>query len=92
LGDRREKIKDLLSLAQEYVRYSRQIENKAKQIERWGFMAMDALHIACAEAAKSDFFVTCDAQLVRKGEMNAGKLQVKIISLMEFVLKEVLRT
>jgi predicted nucleic acid-binding protein len=53
-------------------------------------MAMDALHIACAEAARSDFFVTCDDQLVRKGEMNAGKLRVRIISFMEF-LKEVFK-
>jgi hypothetical protein len=92
LSERREKIEDLLSLAQDFVHYSRQIEGRAKGLERWGIMGMDAIHIACAESARADFFVTCDDQLIRKGEMRGGKLEVRIISLMEFVSKEVLKT
>lgn len=54
-------------------------------------MAIDALHIACAEVAKADFFVTCDDLLVRKGTANNERLKVKIISLLEFVAKEVFK-
>ena len=50
--DRREKIRDLLRIASEYVRYSERLGNRAMEIEKMGFMAMDALHIACAETGK----------------------------------------
>lgn len=89
--DRREKIRDLLRIASEYVRYSERLENRAMEIEKIGFMAMDALHIACAEAVKSDFFITCDDLLLSRGKANKEKLTVTIISLMDFVSKEVFR-
>jgi predicted nucleic acid-binding protein len=81
LIDRRDKIEDLLKIASEYVRYSERLENRAEEIEKRGFMAMDALHIACAEAAKSDFFITCDDLLLRKGKANKDKLKVRIVGI-----------
>ena len=92
LIDRRDKIDDLLKIASEYVRYSERLENRAEEIEKGGFMAMDALHIACAEAAKSDFFITCDDLLLRKGKANKDKLKVRIVNLMEFFSEEVFKT
>lgn len=92
LIDRRDKIEDLLKIASEYARYSERLENRAEEIEKRGFMAMDALHIACAEAAKSDFFITCDDLLLRKGKANKDKLKVRIVGLMEFFSEEVFKT
>lgn len=92
LVDRRDKIGDLLKIASEYVRYTERLENRAEEIEKKGFMAMDALHIACAEAAKSDFFITCDDLLLRKGKANKDKLKVRIIGLMGFFSEEVFKT
>ena len=90
--DRRDKIEDLLKIASEYVRYSERLEDRADEIEKRGFMAMDALHIACAESAKSDFFITCDDLLLRKGKVHEAKLKVRIVGLMEFFSKEVFKT
>jgi len=92
LIDRRDKIGDLLKITSEYVRYSERLENRAEEIEKGGFMAMDALHIACAEASKSDFFITCDDLLLRKGKANKDKLKVRIVNLMEFFSEEVFKT
>jgi len=89
---RKDKISDLLKVAIKYVGYSEKLENRAKEIEKFGIMAIDALHIACAEMAKADFFVTCDDLLVRKGMANKERLKVKIIGLMEFLAKEVFKT
>jgi predicted nucleic acid-binding protein len=91
LIDRRSKIGDVLKITSEYVGSSERLGNRAEEIERMGFMAMDALHIACAETAKSDFFITCDDLLLRKGKTIKGKLKVTIMSLMEFVSKEVFK-
>jgi hypothetical protein len=89
--NRKDKIYDLLKVASEYVGYSKGLENRAKEIETFGIMAMDALHIACAELGKADFLVTCDDFLVRKGNALKGKLKVRIVNLMEFVAKEVFK-
>ena len=91
LIDRRDKIWDLLQIASEYVRFSERLESRAKEIEKMGFMAMDALHIACAETVKSEFFITCDDLLLRKGKANKDKLKIRIIGLMEFISKEVFK-
>jgi len=88
---RKDKIEDLLNLASEYVGYSKKLENRAKEIENFCIMALDALHITCAEFAKADFFVTCDDLLVRRGKSLKGKLKVRIIGLIEFVTKEVFK-
>jgi len=89
--DRRDKIYDLLKVAREYVNYSEELGKRAEEIEKYGIMAIDALHIACAETATADFFVTCDDILAHKGKTNKEKLKVKIVSLMEFVNKEVFK-
>lgn len=91
LIDRRSKIGDVLKIASEYVRSSERLGNRAEEIEGMGFMAMNALHIACAEAAKSDFFITCDDLLLRRAKSNKEKLKVDTMSLMEFVSKEVFK-
>ena len=88
---RRDKISDILKVASEYVSYSEKLKNRAKEIEKTGIMSIDALHIACAEITKADFFVTCDDVLVRKGITNKENFKVRIISLMEFIDKEAFR-
>ncbi|MDR0872478.1 MAG: PIN domain-containing protein [Prevotellaceae bacterium] len=42
------------------------IENKAKEIMKYGVKAKDALHIACAIEAKCDYFITTDDGILKK--------------------------
>jgi predicted nucleic acid-binding protein len=42
------------------------IRKRANYLEQQGLKAMDALHIACAEAAKADYFVTGDDRLINR--------------------------
>lgn len=39
---------------------------RAKQIESLGIKGLDALHLACAERLKVDYFVTCDDRINQK--------------------------
>ncbi|MEH2302844.1 MAG: PIN domain-containing protein [Nostoc sp.] len=39
------------------------IRVRAKQLEQQGIKAIDALHVASAEASKSDYFITCDKKI-----------------------------
>jgi len=51
---------------------------------------MDAVHIACAEKAKADFFVTCDDNLVKKLE-RIDKIEIAYYNIIDFISKEVFR-
>jgi predicted nucleic acid-binding protein len=59
------------------------IRQRAKQLEHNGVKAMDALHIACAEASGSDYFVTCDKRLINR----CLALTMKVLNPVDFVLE-----
>lgn len=89
--DRRDIVGDLLETASVYVDYDEGLERRAKEIEKLGIMGIDALHIACAEKAKSDFFVSCDDILIKKCDADKKAFKVKIEALMRFVTEEVFK-
>jgi predicted nucleic acid-binding protein len=39
---------------------------RAQELERSGSKALDALHLACADAAVATHFLTCDDRLIRR--------------------------
>ena len=89
--DRRNKITDMLKLAKKYIDYDVTVSTRANQLEAIGIMPIDALHIACAEKAKANFFITCDDTLVRKAKRKKEKLEVEILNLIEFITREVFK-
>jgi len=46
---------------------------RAQNLEKLGIQGMDALHLACAEKLKVDYFVTCDDKIIKK---YTGKIDV----------------
>ena len=42
------------------------IRQRAEQLEHNGLKAIDALHVACAEVASSNYFITCDKRLINR--------------------------
>ena len=42
------------------------LAKRAQEIEMMGIKGLDALHLACAERLKVDYFVTCDDRMIRK--------------------------
>ncbi len=59
------------------------IRQRAEQLEHNGVKAVDALHIACAEAAGSDYFITCDKRLINR----CSALTMKVVNPVDFVLE-----
>jgi predicted nucleic acid-binding protein len=58
------------------------IRHRAKQLESKALKSRDALHLACAEVAACDYFLTCDDLLIKRYK---GTLQVN--SPVDFVLE-----
>ena len=59
------------------------IRQRAEELEHNGVKALDGLHVACAEAANCDFFVTCDKRLINR----CSVLTLQIINPVDFVLE-----
>lgn len=82
--ERKLRIRTYLSLAKCHIELSDRIIERAKEIINVGFKALDALHIAMAEAGNADYFITCDSNIIKKGEKFHDKLKIKITSILEF--------
>lgn len=63
---RRRWIEKCLRLAEASVSLDNSVKSRALALEQAGFKALDALHAACAEAAGTDNFLTCDDRLIRR--------------------------
>jgi predicted nucleic acid-binding protein len=51
---------------------------RGKQLEALGFKEYDALHIACAETAKADVFLTTDDAVIRRAKRLRSQLRVRV--------------
>ena len=59
------------------------VRQRGQQLEHNGSKAIDALHVACAEAANSDYFITCDKRLINR----SSNLAMKVMNPVDFVLE-----
>lgn len=59
------------------------IFQRAEALEKQGLKAIDALHIACAEALNSNYFITCDKRLINR----CSGLAMKVMNPVDFILE-----
>ena len=84
------KINDFLEYATEYIHYSEDILKRSLELEKLGLSGMDAVHIACAEKANVDFFVTCDDRLIKQLQ-RVDDIEIACYNIIEFMSKEVFK-
>ncbi|WP_404787369.1 PIN domain-containing protein [Altericista sp. CCNU0014] len=75
---RRQQVIDLLAAAKIEIQVTPEHIKRSFALQRLGFKPFDALHIACAEAAKGDVFITTDDRLLRKAATHADRLDVQV--------------
>ena len=89
---KKRQIHNVLKLADFIQRIDTDVDFRTKELERFGFGLFDAFHIACAEAAQADAFLTTDDRLLKAAQRNAGSIKVSIenpvIWLMHFLQSE----
>lgn len=59
------------------------IRQRSEELGHNGLKAVDALHVACAEVLRSDYFITCDKRLINR----CAKLVLKVVNPVDFVLE-----
>ena len=63
---RRRWIQSVVMTAHEIFSIDETVRVRAKEMESMGIKPLDALHVAAAEAANVDYFVTCDDRLIKR--------------------------
>jgi len=66
----------LYEIHTEYVKLNDNIYSRAKEFERLGITSFDALHVAYAEFAKADIFLTTDDRLIKLAKTQTN-MQIK---------------
>jgi predicted nucleic acid-binding protein len=84
--ERRGKVELLLLLASSHVTLTTMIEKRATELQSWNIAPLDALHLASAESASVDYFLTTDDDLLRRAT-RAG-LKVKIENPAKWLIQE----
>lgn len=80
---KQEAMSRYLQLAELRQEVNEAIRQRAEELEQNGLKAIDALHIACAEAVNSNYFITCDKRLINR----YSGLTMKVMNPADFVLE-----
>lgn len=86
---RKARIASYFSLAREFVGADFSDMERVNVLKELGFPDIDALHVALAEKARADYFVTCDDDIIKLYKRHKGLVKVNIVSLIELVSLEV---
>jgi predicted nucleic acid-binding protein len=76
--ERRQRVRQIVKYAHSVVALDSKIVSRAKQIEELGFAAYDALHIASAEDADCDVFLTTDDRLLHIADRSKDQMKINI--------------
>ncbi len=83
-GAKRHWIQQIVQQATMSHRVDESIRQRGQELEQHGLKAVDALHVATAEAAQVACFVTCDDRLIRRYRANPQK-PIAVCTPAEFV-------
>ena len=87
-AERREKVELLLAASSKHVSLTTSIERRATEFHKWNISPLDALHLAAAEAAHADCFLTTDDYLIRRAHRHTGELKVKVENPAKWFIQE----
>lgn len=82
-AERRLWVNSCLKLFKENIMLNTAIRKRGKEMERQRIKPVDALHLACAESGKADYFMTCDDKIVKHYQSQA----VTALNPVEFIVK-----
>jgi predicted nucleic acid-binding protein len=79
-ADRRHDVAALLVHANEVVVPQSRLAERAALLQKLGFDAFDALHLACAEEGRANVFLTTDDDLVRRANRWSNEIHTRVIN------------
>ncbi len=88
--ERRFRVLRLMVAVQEHVAVESLDHKRAGRLVELGFKAMDALHVACAERARVDVFLTTDDRLIKTAARQAEVLRMPVANPLKWLEEQLL--
>ena len=85
--ERRSRVRNMLSGAHSTVALTGAAIARAQELKAMRFRTYDALHLACAEQAMVDIFLTTDDHVLRLATRHAEQLQVRVANPLDWLLE-----
>ena len=86
--ERRDRLLSINDRAKTHITVGEEIFNRTTVIKEMGFTTYDAMHIACAETAQVDIFLSTDKGIVNRASRNMNDLLVKIMNPLNWIQEE----
>jgi predicted nucleic acid-binding protein len=85
--ERRHRVRNMLSGVHSTVALTDGAVARAQALKAIGLRTYDALHLACAEQAAVDIFLTTDDRVLRIATRQAEQLQVRVANPLDWLLE-----
>ena len=86
-SERRSRVRNMLSGVQSTVALTDVAIARAQELKAMGFRTYDALHLACAEQATVDIFLTTDDRVLRIATRHTAQLKVRVANPLNWLLE-----
>jgi len=87
--ERKRRLNSLMNCAHKVVPLTEEVIKRGEEIRRFGFRSYDALHVAVAEAANVDVFLSTDDKLVRLASRHLSELKVTVGNPLRWLQEEI---
>jgi len=79
--------KSSFKLSSIHINHSNTIVNQSENlVKKLNILPADAMHLAVAKVAKSDFFITCDDLLIKKANLLSKEFSFSVVNPINFIL------
>lgn len=86
-SSKQEQLEAILSIAQTHLSSTPEIEAHAQELMQLGFKLYDALHLAFAQSASVDIFLTTDDRLLRKAKQYPEAVTIPVENPVVWLMK-----
>ncbi len=83
--ERKTAIRLLLTTVHQFITVQQAEASRAQQLESFGFRALDALHLSCAESGDADVFLTADDKLLNLASRLTTQLRVQVANPLQWL-------
>lgn len=86
---RRDEVMNWLRTVDEWQEYTPVVDRVAKRLIKQSIGEWDARHLATAEVARCDWFLSTDQALIKRAQKISPKLSVRVANPTEFILEDI---
>ncbi len=85
--EKREEVAGFLALATAELLLDAAMEQRARRLHEKGFGALDAIHVAAAEAGGCNVFLTTDDRMIKRARQHEADLKVRIANPLDWIME-----